>query len=58
MLKKMNVQGLNKPMAHYMSLPSFSPHSSDSEGTTSFKKFKREMMYEKRKMENRLGELQ
>lgn len=37
---------------------SFSPHSSDSEGTSSYKKLKREMISEKRHLTDKMDELQ
>ena len=46
-LKNMNIKGLNKSMKHYMNLPSFSPHQSDSEGTSAYKRLRREMLEEK-----------
>ena len=57
MIKGMSLQGLNKPMAHYMSLSSFSPRSSDSEGTISFKRFKRDIICQKAELDKKLSDM-
>ena len=53
--KRNNPRGIQ----YYLeNIASFSPHSSDSEGTSSYKKLKREMISEKRHLTDKMDELQ